>query len=177
MVCFGPEGGQGIRGILGQTPRGDEKNAFHARFRFTMPLAHHRKAASRTQGPTTRDISAPLTTEHRQYQQAMATDEEYRELEDGQEEEAVGFNFSVGVWNELIGEDIQYKVREGGGRKEEGQLWLPATSCGKGICGRWPDRHKYEDPHTRRSVWNLTPTSTHPHHHSRISHSTCLCKE
>jgi len=53
----------------------------------------------------------------------MAGDEEYRELEEEREEEAVGFNFSVGVWNELIGEDIQYKVRqgkEGGGRVSDG---------------------------------------------------------
>ena len=36
-----------------------------------------------------------------------------QEAEEEEEEESGGFNFAPGVWNELIGEDIQYKVRGG----------------------------------------------------------------
>ena len=50
--------------------------------------------------------------------------------EQEEEEEAggdVGFNFAPGVWNELIGEDIQYKVCVGEGRRGErggnGRSW------------------------------------------------------
>jgi hypothetical protein len=39
--------------------------------------------------------------------------EQQQEEEEEEEEESVGFNFAPGAWNELIGEDIQYKVRAG----------------------------------------------------------------
>jgi len=71
----------------------------------------------------------------------MADNNDEHPMQEEEEEEAggdVGFNFAPGVWNELIGEDIQYKVRvcvgEGARR---GEMRKGSCPCGLLQTVRW----------------------------------------